>query len=603
MMRPGVLRFSSWLILACLAFWGCQPGAAYQTGSGEEVGGSDDVGSGVDGPDSFRDAGSPQDVLVEACEDQCEVGRTECISDLSYRTCGLLDGCAAWYPLEHCEELCVDGRCVRECIDFDQDGRGENCELGPDCDDRNPFRFDGNPEVCDGHDNDCDGNVDEGGVCDEPCDDECTPSAARCNSQGVQYCTEDLRGCLLWGAARPCRDDLVCVGGECQEVLGCVDRDGDGFGRNCEEGLDCDDTDGATNPEAAEVCNGRDDDCNGRIDDACTGNPCEGAGRVLLAAGRPWSGTVCPATTFRIDARRGGAALLSAAIVDGSPGELTVHLRRNGLLASAEGTAAGIEWVSSAGAYNVELDGVDRRAVVLGWTYVAPDCAGDSGEPNNSPTSTAPLFPGRGHGGSLCRGDLDFFAPVRPRQWIVDAELVHSDPTTLLELWLDGVVVTPDQRRGANRRHVHLRTNISGDYALGVRGVRPSVEGGYLLTLSARPIPACQDDAHENNDTLGRAVRARGRVSGTVCAGDADWYEIGRFTDGAPIRVVVDFDAGDANLDAWLFVDGLNGFAQLAYTDRAPEILPTNAPSTGNYYVLVMGRTSFDTADYTVSIE
>jgi uncharacterized protein YfaP (DUF2135 family) len=88
-----------------------------------------------------------------------------------------------------------------------------------------------------------------------------------------------------------------------------------------------------------------------------------------------------------------------------------------------------------------------------------------------------------------------------------------------------------------------------------------------------------------------------------VCAGDADWYEIGRFTDGAPIRVVVDFDAGDANLDAWLFVDGLNGFAQLAYTDRAPEILPTNAPSTGNYYVLVMGRTSFDTADYTVSIE
>lgn len=64
-------------------------------------------------------------------------------------------------------------------------------------------------------------------------------------------------------------------------TLRCVDNDGDGYGvgtleqrqkcPSCErEGLcgeDCDDNDKNRGPNAGEVCNGRDDNCNGEIDE------------------------------------------------------------------------------------------------------------------------------------------------------------------------------------------------------------------------------------------------------------------------------------------------------------------------------------------------
>jgi formylglycine-generating enzyme required for sulfatase activity len=49
---------------------------------------------------------------------------------------------------------------------------------------------------------------------------------------------------------------------------GCQDRDGDGFGIGCQNGPDCNDRDRAVHPGQAEICNGRDDDCNALVDDA-----------------------------------------------------------------------------------------------------------------------------------------------------------------------------------------------------------------------------------------------------------------------------------------------------------------------------------------------
>jgi hypothetical protein len=49
-------------------------------------------------------------------------------------------------------------------------------------------------------------------------------------------------------------------------VSNTIDRDGDGFAAApC--GDDCDDDDASTRPDAPEFCNGRDDDCDTRIDD------------------------------------------------------------------------------------------------------------------------------------------------------------------------------------------------------------------------------------------------------------------------------------------------------------------------------------------------
>lgn len=48
---------------------------------------------------------------------------------------------------------------------------------------------------------------------------------------------------------------------------GCTDSDGDGYGLGCTAGNDCNDHDPAMHPGAAELCNFKDDDCNGIVDD------------------------------------------------------------------------------------------------------------------------------------------------------------------------------------------------------------------------------------------------------------------------------------------------------------------------------------------------
>jgi formylglycine-generating enzyme required for sulfatase activity len=48
----------------------------------------------------------------------------------------------------------------------------------------------------------------------------------------------------------------------------CQDLDGDGYGVGCAAGPDCNDQDPTVHPHATEVCNYRDDDCNGIVDDA-----------------------------------------------------------------------------------------------------------------------------------------------------------------------------------------------------------------------------------------------------------------------------------------------------------------------------------------------
>ena len=111
------------------------------------------------------------------------------------------------------------------------DADGDGVPAADDCDDGNATVFPGAEEVCDGVDNDCDGVVDP----------------------------ETATGARSFSA----------------------DRDGDGFGdpadtvTACEapadtvtNALDCDDGDAAVHPDADEVCDGVDNDCDALLDDA-----------------------------------------------------------------------------------------------------------------------------------------------------------------------------------------------------------------------------------------------------------------------------------------------------------------------------------------------
>jgi formylglycine-generating enzyme required for sulfatase activity len=84
------------------------------------------------------------------------------------------------------------------------------------------------------------------------------------------------------------------AGAELAPAPGCTDADGDGYGVGCQLGADCNDHDKSVHPGQTEACNGKDDNCNGLVDDApeCAAPPIDktpvhvGAARFLMGSAR-----------------------------------------------------------------------------------------------------------------------------------------------------------------------------------------------------------------------------------------------------------------------------------------------------------------------------
>ncbi len=206
---------------------------------------------------------------------------TDYDGDGYFAECGQID-CNDADPSTHpgALETCNgrDTDCNGMVDDVDADGDGySSCFLPPDgdCDDTaylvHPFA----EELCDGVDNDCDGEVDEGFDKDHDgfssCDNDCDDSDRTVNPDATEVCDNV---------------DNDCDGEIDEGVLISLyyDSDGDGHGDGSQppaqvcaltEGLsevgdDCDDSDPEVYPGAAEVCNGKDDDCNGEVDEGTT---------------------------------------------------------------------------------------------------------------------------------------------------------------------------------------------------------------------------------------------------------------------------------------------------------------------------------------------
>ncbi len=214
---------------------------------------------------------------------------------------------------DNCDGVIDDDAIDRRLFyaDADADGYGdplvsvEGCEAeagfvlsSTDCDDASAAIHPGAAEVCDGVDQDCDG------VADDNASDAPT-WYADADGDGFGEDGTGVRSCLPKGGTvangLDCDDGDAAVNPDADEVCnrddddcdGMIDEeavdgsdvypdgDGDGFGetggvtlRVCgptagyvADDLDCDDGDASINPDALEICDGVDQDCNGAVDD------------------------------------------------------------------------------------------------------------------------------------------------------------------------------------------------------------------------------------------------------------------------------------------------------------------------------------------------
>jgi hypothetical protein len=195
-----------------------------------------------------------------------------------------------------------------------------------DCDDARADVKPGASEVCNTLDDDCDGSVDGPDALDakvfwEDLDQD--GHAATDTTVSVEECTppegfaevkddcDDLDPDAHPGAAERCGGgDEDCDGTTDTDATDAItwyrDDDGDGVGGStshisCESGAgwveaggDCDDADPAVSPDAAETCNGIDDDCDGSADEPFADAVFDGtiAGLTINGDGKQaWTGT------------------------------------------------------------------------------------------------------------------------------------------------------------------------------------------------------------------------------------------------------------------------------------------------------------------------
>ena len=144
---------------------------------------------------------------------------------------------------------------VIQCRPLDSDGDGYVSipKGGDDCDDSDSSAYPGAPEVCDGKDNNCDGEVDEGFDTDQ---DGYTVCGGDCN---------DTDSTINPGAKEICNDG---VDNDCDGLIDeTADKDNDGYVSVECGGSDCNDNNSTVYPGAPEICDGKDNNCNGEIDE------------------------------------------------------------------------------------------------------------------------------------------------------------------------------------------------------------------------------------------------------------------------------------------------------------------------------------------------
>jgi|GEM_PF-5467271 len=137
-----------------------------------------------------------------------------------------------------------------------------------DCDDNAPTNYPGNAEVCDGQDNDCTGGADFFAVANGPAGDGGSETADADNDTSLDCADCDDNDANNYpGNSEVCDGaDNDCVGGA---DFVTVSDDGGGESHSDNDNVldcdDCNDADAFVYPNAPELCDGVDNDCDGSV--------------------------------------------------------------------------------------------------------------------------------------------------------------------------------------------------------------------------------------------------------------------------------------------------------------------------------------------------
>ncbi|MBN2798434.1 MAG: hypothetical protein JXX28_04740 [Deltaproteobacteria bacterium] len=272
------------------------PGAAevWYDGVDQDCDGGSDYDQDADGHDRPHSGGGDD---CDDTDDSVYAGAVEVCDGVDQDCDGIVDdnpvGAPTWYADRDGDGYGVAGDTVQACAA----PAGYAASVG-DCDDADADVSPGAPESCDGADNDCDGAVDEAGAlggtpwyqdadgdgfgADEPVLQCAPPGSGWLDSSGD---CDDTSAAIHPGADETCDEvDQDCDGQIDEDAIDPLtwyaDGDGDGYGApgDTAEGCtppagfgasdgDCDDEDPGVHPEADEVCDGADQDCDGQIDE------------------------------------------------------------------------------------------------------------------------------------------------------------------------------------------------------------------------------------------------------------------------------------------------------------------------------------------------